>query len=356
MNDFPSDTKVSKLILEIISGQRCCFITELNKYLVFKQPTSTFKLYLDELEETLTKKYILEGYPSEQFLNEDLILEFFSTEDQDNLDDIESKLKGYEVIVKKRIKGSIQYLEDHKIISDLKKQKESLLYKKNTYKQFTAEYKAREERYLELLCGCTYDEKGNKIWGSTQNLFDSIENLNIIYIILNKFLEFYLGQEVSIIRYIARHPFWRNYYIASNKGIIQLFSKNTEDLSLDQLNLLAWSSLYSDINEMLLKDKPSREVIENDELLDRYLEEYNRKASAEVELERQKSKTQGSKALNHNHVVLTPESNNYVSFQKQGLYNDPKELSNRTEESNTSYNESKEASLVKRKLAKIGKK
>lgn len=360
MNEFPPDSKINKIILEILSAQKCVYSEELEKYIIYKHPNASMKLYLEEMESRSIKQNILEGYISEENITEDIASEFFSTEDSDTLEEIESKIKGYELIIKKRIKGSVQYLEDYKKLSDLKITRDSLLGKKSSYKQYTAEYKAREDKYFELLCHCTFDLSGNVMWKSSAELFDSfngLDELPKIYAILNNFLEFYLGYEPTLIRYIARHPFWRNYYISSDKGIINLFSSRaTEDLSLDQLNLMAWSSLYSDINQMPLKDKPSREVIENDELLDQYLDEYNKKASAEAELERQKSKAQYSKALNHSNVVVTPESGNYVSFQKQGLYSDPKEMTGRAEDGATSYDDGKQMAEVKKKVAKISRK
>lgn len=353
MTDFPSDVKINKIILEILSASKCVYLQDLGRFVIYKHPTSDVKIYLDQLEITLSEKYRKEGFVSEDEINEELTSEFFTTEDEDLLSDIESKLKAYDTILKKRVKGSVQYIEDHKKVAEIKRQRDELLTKKDNYKQFTAEYKAREEKYFELLCQCSYELTGERTWKSVKDLFDFTDDLTKIYTILNDFLGFYLGYEPSLLRYIARHPFWRNYYISSDKGMISLFSRKTEDLSIDQLNLLAWSSLYSDINQMPLKDRPSKEIIANDDLLDQFLEEYNRKTQAEAELERQRARSQTSKALNHSNVVVTPESGNYISFQKQGLYSDPKEMTNRVNPDSTAYDEAKRVSEVKKKVAQL---
>jgi len=351
MSDVIDDNEINTYILEILSGKRVIYFEPLNQYLCFNHPTAIQKLELDCLEKRLIQTYKSEGLTSEEDLTEDLREEFFSTDDQDELDEVESKIKAYDTIISKRIKGSVKYLEDYKKLSDMKKQKAKIESKKSNVLQLTAEYKAREDRYFELLPRNCTSTSGHQLWSSSKDYLENIKSLEVAYDLLNEYLRFYFGFEGSVLRKIARSPLWRNYYISSEKGILNLFNKNIEDLSLDQLNLVAWSNYYSDIYQLSPRDRPSQDVIENDEALDDFLEEFNRKTKAEMDLERSKSRNEKSNALKHQHSVVTPESSNYVSFHKQDMYSDPKEMSGG--ESSGTIDDGQKARDAKRKLARV---
>jgi len=348
------DNAVNTYILEILSAQRVFFLDTNQTYYLFKYPIALERLQLDCLEKQLALVYKKEGFTSEEDLTEDIRAEFFSTEDQDQLEQVESKIKAYKFLMKKRIKGSIQYLEDCKKLSDVSLERDLIVSKKSIVKSITAEYQAREDKYYEMVSKRCLTLDGQIIWKNRKDLLTNIQSLPLAEELLNEYLRFYFGFDNKVLRKIARHPIWRNYYINSERANLDLFSSKTEDLSSDQLRLLSWSNYYYDIYQLSPRDRPSEDILEDDDALDNYLEEYNRKTKAEIELERQKSKTKDSKALQHNHSVVTPESGNFVSFHKQGMYSDPKEMSGGNE--TTGINEGEQIKEAKRKLAKVNSK
>ncbi len=85
----------------------------------------------------------------------------------------------------------------------------------------------------------------------------------------------------SAIRTVARSGFWRCKWIGSkkNRGVKTLFNQEMYDLTLDQFRLVYWSQIYDSAYESM--DTPSDDVIDNDKLFDRWLEEQHQKRKAE---------------------------------------------------------------------------
>jgi hypothetical protein len=346
---FLSDEEVNKVILEILAGEKFYHSDILNELLLFTNPPATLKLYLEYLEESKTIQYIEEGYISENEIDEELRSQVFSTEDQEALEEVESKIKAYKILARKRIKNSKQEQVDNSKILELEVKKSELLSKKDFLSNYTAEYKAKEDKYLELLINCVMTFDKRRRWQSTEDFSNSLKELGDLYTIMNSYLEFYFGYPTKIIRKVARSNYWINYYITSMKTSTPLFSNKPEDYSLNQLHLMAWSNFYMDIREMLYKDRPSDEIVEDDERLDKYLEEYYKKFKAEVALSKNQS-------LNNNtdkdqHLVVTAESSDFIKLHKANVYSDPKNLSNQVGENSSSYDESAEMKKLKRKIA-----
>ena len=315
-NSKLSSSDVYSIVLEMLSGEKIVYIPSLKETIIFLAPTGKQKIYADFLEKQKLKDYLDEGYISESNISKEVQEEFFSTEDADKITELLSKVKSYEVLLRKRIKGTPQYNADLDKLNSLKKEHSLLFNKKQQVNQYTAEFKSREDKYLYLLTCCTFD-LNRKIKFNNSNELDGISSLEGLYLILNEFLDFYLGYNNSVLRQIARHYVWRNYYLAASKNILNLFSKPTEDLSINQLELLAWSSWYQDIFEMSLKDRPAQDIIDDDESLDKYIEEYTKKIYAENEVVKD-----GGAAMGSQQVVVTAESKNYVKFKKANMYSD----------------------------------
>lgn len=343
-----SDEELYNAILEIISGERLNYSEILNEVVKYKHPTGTEKLYLNLYEKQQLNKYLKEGHLSEADLTEELQKEFFSTEDQEALEEAQSKLKSYQTLLKKRALGTELYERDNARVTELQAQIQNLQFKRNSSKQHTAEYRAREDKYIMLMSQCLLTMEGNRKWNSPEELQEDLEDIHHLYGLLNEYLAFYFGFETSKIRQIARSPQWKNYYISSNRGLITLFNRPAQDLSLDQLNLTSWSIFYADVSEMSLKDRPSAEMLEDDERLDKYLADYMRKFEAESDLERSKASGKMGSASNHQHVIVTAESENYVSLHKKGMYSDTEIITSRAAEGSSKYSEKEEFIRMKR--------
>lgn len=347
-----SDEDISNYILEILVGKRYYLAQDLDKdILLFTFPSGKQRLYANFLEKQLIVKYISEGFISEKDIDSSLVEEFFSIEDQNELEELISKLKSYKILLNKRKKNSIQYLEDENKIIELNKRVDELYLKKTNIKQYTAEYKAREEKYLNLFINNVYTTENKLKWNSILDFEESMPSLTYFYTILNDYLDFYFGLDIAIIRKIARSNQWMNYYKSAIKTGNTLFSKSSEDYSLDQLHLLSWSIFYTEIMEMSFKDRPSEELLDNDEKLDQYLEQYSKKIKAEIALDQQESKFKTNSLGKDQHLIVTAESENYVKFHKANMYSDTSIVSNKVKDDKSNYNEINELKKMKRKLS-----
>lgn len=350
-----TEEEIHDTILEIVSGEKIVELKPLNKVVLLVHPKSDIRLYSAFLEKNNYNQYKEEGFLTEKELDGDLMDNFFTVKDQEELEDLEDKIRSYIILSKKRVVGSKQHTADLNKINNLKVKKQSLLNKKSLVDTFTAEYKAREDRYIYIMINGILNLNRDPLWDSIDSLMDSLDSLDQLYEILNEYLLFYFGKDKSQIRQIARNDFWRNYYIGSSKGLLDsLFNRDTKDLSLDQLNLLSWSSFYADIYEMSSSDRPSEDVISDDDRLDSYLKEYIRKSQAEVAInkrDRGMNKVNRSiSAKDSDHVIITAESQDYVNFHKKGLFSDTNIIKNRAKDS-TKYNEKEEMLKIKRKRA-----
>jgi hypothetical protein len=88
------------------------------------------------------------------------------------------------------------------------------------------------------------------------------------------------------------------------------------------LNLAYWSHFYQNIYEMLPEDQPSHDVIEDDESLDAYLEDYYRERKKDNYARRSRSGHKGRlSAFDSEEVIVTRSNELYEDVD----YDDPKE-------------------------------
>lgn len=315
--NLDDDYPIIDIVSEIVTGTRYVSVNE-NDYLL-KQPFGQVKSFLLFKEKQYASVLIQEGVISEDQIDDvpEFKENFFSTEDRERLVEVEEKVSAYEKLIKKKkALGSLIITEEDKILV-FTKERDDLLSKKMAVKSFTAEYTARERYYFSLLCKCLLSEEDSYVFNSIDDLEGStIYTENEIYRILNSFIDFYLGKSVPEIRFIARHPYWTTFYQAAEKGIIELFDRKAQDLSIDQINLLAWSQFYSNVQGMFYKDKPSQEIIEDDERLDKYLQDYSRKVRAEQGLD------SNTAAMDRDQVIVTAGSENYRRLHRENAYSD----------------------------------
>lgn len=344
-----SNTEIFKFIAEVLSGERYYYSEYLKETLIFINPTCQQRMQLDLLESRLVAQYISEGYITEDDLTNDIFDSFFSLKDSEELAELDSKIKSYEILLKKRIKGTPSYKEESDKLNQLKNQRSLLFNKKEQIKQFTAEFKAREDKYLNIMVRCTLNESRQQRWKSIQDLDSSFQTLNPLYEFLDQYLSFYFGLGDKLIRRIARSHQWRNYYIAGSKGVIKLFDKPAQELSINQLELMAWSAWYNDIFEMSFKDRPDLEIIEEDERLDKYMDEYSRKVKAEINASKKDSMLDSIGDKSSQDLIVTAESANFVKFKKQDLYSDTAIITGRADKNSKVYSPEMERKKRKNK-------
>ena len=297
------------------------------------------------LEQESLEKALESGLPFEKDLTEAMRESVFCEDDLETLQALQKKVEGFEKLLKKRIKGTDLYLKDLEKLAVLKHKTSELELKRSIVNEYTAEYRAKEDKYFELLSFSAHSISGERLWSNAQGLLES-SKISFAYSLLNSFLDFYWGYNTAIMREIARAAQWRTMYLSAEKGA-RLTDKAAKDLPVAYLHLMSWSMYYQSISEMLSSDRPSEEVIENDEQLDEFMRAYQAKVSKEAQATSRKNhKSKGSlSATDKDQVVVTAESRSYVNIHKEDGYSDTSIISGRVNEDvqgDTSYSEIKE--------------
>lgn len=251
------------------------------RFIVFCHPTG---------HEILTSRYIrdkaleeakADGLPSIADMDKQLADRGLLGDDSSKLENLEKQVEGQRAILEKtQIPGRRSALQE--VIARIENEMREIRYKRESYYYLTQERKADEESYLYLAWACTHALTGGKYWKT----FDDFENetdLDFRNEVLLKFADFNKGLITKIVRYVARHSLWRIRFVAAkNTGAgSSLFDRGFNDLTPDQLGLLYWSNYYQSIYEMLPDEQPPPEIIEDDEQLDKYMEEYFKDKEAE---------------------------------------------------------------------------
>ena len=118
-----------------------------------------------------------------------------------------------------------------------------------------------QQRYL--ISKITEDENSNLFWKSDDD-FEQFDDMGVITYLCQLFFK-ESRVDIKSVRELARSQQWRSYWeIAKNTN--DLFDGPIVSWSLNQRELCYWSTIYDSVNSAY--EKPSRDIIEDDDLLD----------------------------------------------------------------------------------------
>jgi len=144
----------------------------------------------------------------------------------------------------------------------------------------SAEYQAECERgnYFLRCATLSFPEMG-QVWPSLSDLKNETDTM-----LVSNLMRVYYNESIADeaeIRRVARSGFWRCKWIGSkkNRGVKTLFDREMYDLTLDQFRLVYWSQVYDSAYESM--ESPSDEVMEDDKLFDKWLDEQHKKHEQE---------------------------------------------------------------------------
>lgn len=272
-----SINELQEAIDQIMHSQKIIYLEEADSYILFKYP-SKYDLKLSEIEqEKIIRKGKREGLQSSEEIEKKLLERgLWTPEHQERADALDKKIFGLKTLKddesltktetrRKVIQESIDKLE--KELKDLTDVREKAM-------ENTAEVQAKYSRVNFLSWKCTFDPYTKKrLWNSFNDYFmekDAFKNEVLINLL--RWLEGFTTEEI---RYIARSSLWRVYYVLVNKANTRLFNKTISDFTQDQLNLVYWSSYYENIYSMSPDDRPSDEIINDDEELDKWIGDFS---------------------------------------------------------------------------------
>lgn len=299
-------------------------VLQINDDFIFiSHPHNELKIKANLVYESAYKKALSSGLLPKKEL-EKLILErgIFSESDAAKVTKLQSQLAAQEVVLSKTLKVKANQERIRDIIKGIKSEISTLLYKKYSKLYMSAETKAEEEVNNYNCYESTYDSLGNKYWETYKDFLNDTDDI-IKNEIFYTYLTLIRGINISIIRYIARSTLWRIRYNNSMKTSETLLGIPAVDYTIDQLNLVYWSNYYDQIYSMMPSERPSFDVINDDELLDKFMEDYYNELNNETSIKKErKIKNKGTlSAFDSEEVIVTRSNELYQEIK----YDKPKE-------------------------------
>lgn len=213
-------------------------------------------------------------YSKLELINELKRRDIWTEKDDAKLDEIRTSLRSLyedEQAIKggklKRIKRAIMFTEDTL---------RELMHKKNALFNNTIEKYAEEQKTLAIVYCSVYDEYNEKMWCSWKDFLSCPDILFIRSILLE--INSDLMLTTKSMRLIARNTHWRFRWTAA-KNVGDLFGKPILELDVEQQSLIYWTQVYDSVYEAY--ERPSQSIIDDDEALDKWFEEQDKKAKTQ---------------------------------------------------------------------------
>ncbi|RLI54204.1 MAG: hypothetical protein DRP09_13720 [Candidatus Thorarchaeota archaeon] len=314
--------EIERYIEEITTRQRLIEID--GELLFFKQPTVLLLQRARFIRDREYRKALNDGFLSKEDIKK--VLEernIISDKDKAKLTKLYSQLEAQKVLLAKTTKVKANQDRIKKVIAKLENDIAEIENKEKSKLSMSADVKAEESKIIYLCWSCTYSYESNELYWPTLNSFLEERRLGFRQKVLNEFIVFHNGFPTDIIRAIARSNLWRIRYMTSIKTSETIFGVPTSEYTPDMLNLLYWSHYYQNIYEMLPEDRPPDFIIDDDEALDAYMEDYYKEHEKEVAARRDKKRLGNSKlsAFDQEEVIVTRSHELYEDIE----YDKPRE-------------------------------
>lgn len=309
------------LISKIALGKELVFID--NKFIYLSHPSNEVKIKAKLIYDNAYAQALADGLLPKKDL-EDIILArgIFSEADEKKVSKLQAQLEAQEIVLGKTLKVKANQDRLRKIIKGIKEEMSHVLYKKYSKLYMSAETKAQEEVTSYNCYECTYTNSGDMYWSTYEDFIQERDDI-VKDKIFSAYVNFTRGIDISTIRFIARSTLWRIRYNNSMKTSETLLGIPAVDYNIDQLNLVYWSNYYDQIYQMMPSDRPSDEVINEDDLLDKFMEDYYNEMNNETSIRKErKIKNKGTlSAFDSEEVIVTQSSELYHDIK----YDKPKE-------------------------------
>lgn len=316
--------ELQKVIDEIVSGERLVEIESKAgpMFIVLRYPSRS-EIRASEVKMSQTMHRAIK----DNFLTEEQMMYhiqqrgIWTAEDDEKVEDFKEKIEKWREKLKPQDLTDKARSQITEAIELLEKKIFETEYKKEVMLINTAERKARQEKYEYLVWCCSYDPETNeRIWNNYLT-YCRLMDTEFKGKLLGELLRYLGGRKTEEVRYIARSNLWRISYVIAQKTNTPLFPRAVIDLTPDQTNLAWWSGYYDGIYQMMPEDQPDDRTIEDDEALDKYMEELHKERSRERQDARlNKRNTLGAKsARNMKTQLIMRENPDYMNLE----YNKP---------------------------------
>ena len=310
--------QIKNTVEEILTGERVSYLEMSNKYVLFKYPTK-YEFKLANLEETRVENQAKKDeFPTIEEMTKLMIARNIWKEEYDQeIKELSSKIEGIKKVrdnqnltkTDKRREVLSESIRKHETrIAELQLIREPFISK-------TLEHAVHRAKSSFLSWSCSYAAfTRDRIWKSF-NEYTSDKDSLLKAEILTNFIDFIGGHTTEEIRYVARSNLWRINYIVASKANANLFGRSVSEFTIDQLNLTYWSSFYENINSMLPEDQPDQETIEDDDALDKWLEEYHHERTQERQEARHSKRFGASSAMKKDEVIVFKSHPDYEKIE-----------------------------------------
>ena len=276
-------------ICRIRSGKLNIKINE--QYICIIPPT--FDIIMESCEiynESYEKAYI------DGIMDEDENLNFMIEHDLWSFEE-EEKIKNIQKDIEKLKMEIYNSRKNEKLIQNIRaylrageKQLFELQGKKNQYHPNTCEGIALADKSAFILKNTTYID--NKLY--------NFDEFSLSYV-MDEYQKSFLSE--SQCRELARNEPWKSLWIIKDKANIKLFNNPPDtDLTYNQKNIVIWSQMYDNVQESL--ECPSKEVIEDDDMLDGWFITQSKKRDQENAQKEFENNTKSDKIKNASEVFM----------------------------------------------------
>lgn len=261
------------LVLQIRSGNT--YVKSNNISLVIKPPTIEQSILACEVyNETYAQAYIDEIMSEEEMISWMFEQDLWTPHDDKKIEAIKKDIERLKIEIYNARNDKKKREQVRRYIRATEREIAILFNKKNSYMQNTREGVASSEKVSFIIKNSTYN--GDKLY--------DFSDLSLSYVV-DEWQNSFLSDSIS--RELARNEPWKSLWTIKDSAKIKLFM-NLEDseLTYNQKNLLIWSQMYDNIQESM--ECPSKEVIEDDDMLDGWFiiqSQKREKENAEKEVE-----------------------------------------------------------------------
>ena len=312
--------ETERYINQICSGVN--FVSIDNVQFLFKQPLLVDKVKAGFIYDVEYEKALSEGFVNHEQMKELIkTRNLFTDDDRNKVTKLKNELSAQRIVLSKTLKLRARQDTIKEIISNKEREIAVIEMKERSKYAMTAETKAEEAKVLYLCWASSYSFNTDDKYWDTFDYFLNESNYSLRQLVVNSFLMFFNGLSTEIVRAIARGSLWRIKYVTSMKTSDKLFGVATSDYSNDMSNLAYWSQYYNNIYEMMPDDRPSDDIIDDDEALDSFMNEYYKEKSRDSAASSGRKRQGSLSSYDKEEVIVTREDPLYEHID----YDTPKE-------------------------------
>lgn len=184
---------------------------------------------------------------------------------------------------------------------------EELVEQRSNLLMHCAERVAHEQRIRAFIFAVLQDENGERFWKSWED-FSNFEDNALMDSIISQISHFDQKITTTEIRYIARHPNWRFRWVGG-KSTGNIFDVPVVEMTDEQASLVYWSHIYDSVYDAY--ERPSQEIIDDDEKLDEWMSEQGDKSEREAKKRVVSSRRDSisSRVMGHGEVFIASQDN-----------------------------------------------